>query len=89
MKKLLVVFLMGIFLATSFSCTEQSRAKNWGGSYTIDLPEGRKWVEVTWKNDEMWVLTRDRREGETIEDYTFQEDSSWDIMEGVVTLKEH
>jgi|VirMetMinimDraft_7_1064189.scaffolds.fasta_scaffold38810_5 hypothetical protein len=89
MRKFLVSIVLVAFISITVGCTEQSRAKNWGGSYTVDLPEGRKLVEVTWKNDEMWILTRNRRETETAENYTFQEDSSFGVMEGVVTLKEH
>tara|TARA_R110000772_G_scaffold43995_5_gene101264 strand:- start:4529 stop:4795 length:267 start_codon:yes stop_codon:yes gene_type:complete len=88
MKKLLLVLLVGIFLATT-GCTKQSRAKNWGGSYTVDLPVDRELVEATWKSDELWLLTRKRKEGETIDEFTFNEDSSWGVIEGTVTIKEH
>lgn len=88
MKKVLVIISMG-FLLLSTSCTQQSRAKRWGGSYTVDLPKDRKLVEVTWKDSQLWVLTRVRKENESVDNYTFQENSSWGMLEGVVTLKEY
>lgn len=69
-------------------CTEQQRAKNWGGTATIELPEGKKLVMVTWKNDEIWFLTRDMRAGDLVETYEFSENSSWGFMEGTVIIKE-
>lgn len=69
-------------------CTEQQRAKNWGGEATVELEAGRKLVVVTWKGDEIWFLTRDMREGDRVETYEFAENSSWGIMEGKVIIKE-
>ena len=69
-------------------CTEQQRAKGLGGETTIELPKGKKLVMVTWKGAEIWLLTRDMREGDLIETYDFSEKSSWGLLEGKVTIKE-
>jgi len=44
---------------------------------------------VTWKESEIWILTRDMREDDSVETYDFSEKSSWGILEGRVTIKEH
>ena len=66
----------------------QYTAKHFGGDYTIELPAGKKLVNITWKDTELWYLTRDMKEGEEAETYTFQEDSTFDVMEGTVTIIE-
>ncbi len=86
MKKTLLI--LGVLALTLGSCTENQRAKSLGGNFTEDLPCGEKLIEVTWKNEQMWILTRPMRANETAETYSFQEKSNWGMMEGTVTLKE-
>ena len=85
MKKILSIFV-GVVLLTS--CTDNQRAKAWGGTATVDLPIGTKLIEVTWKEDNMWYLTRPMRENETPETYNFVEESSWGVVEGNVVINE-
>jgi hypothetical protein len=84
MKNLLLLFIILVV-----SCTDNQRAKEWGGSATIDLPVGQKLFDVTWKSANLWYATRPMREGESPERYTFAEDSSWGLMEGIVIFQEH
>jgi hypothetical protein len=46
MRKTLLGLVLGFGL---FSCTENSRIKNFGGEGDLDLPSGNKLVNVTWK----------------------------------------
>lgn len=85
MKKVLVA----LALLSMMSCTENQRAKTWGGTMTIDLPAGKKLVEATWKDHDLWYLVRDRKEGESVDTFTFHEESSFGLMEGTVVFKEH
>jgi len=85
MKKLLVILVLLVGLT---SCTENFKAKQMGGTMTVDLPAGQKLIEVTWKEDQMWYLTRARREGEAPETFEFKEKSSMGFMEGTVIFKE-
>jgi len=80
--------IVGMFLGV-VGCTEQDRAKSFGGSTTIELPKGKKLVMVTWKESQIWFLTREMREGDLVETYNFAEKSSWGILEGSVTIKEN
>jgi hypothetical protein len=82
----LVVLWSALF---GVSCTEQQRAKTWGGSSTIHIPVEAKLVLVTWKNDDLWILIRERKEGEKAEEYLFQESSSWGLMEGKIKIVEN
>lgn len=70
------------------ACTQQERAKSWGGSVTYTLPSGRKLVNVTWKAENLWVLTRAMRPGETPETYELTEKAAWGVLEGSVKIQE-
>jgi hypothetical protein len=85
MKK---VFLAIGVIAMLGSCTENNRVKNWGGEGTINLPKGRKLVNVTWKNTQVWYLTRPMSSSDVAETYQFQEESSWGVMEGTYNIVE-
>jgi hypothetical protein len=85
MKKLFLAIVMGVMVT---SCTENNRVKNWGGEGTINLPKGRKLVNVTWKETEIWYLTRPMDSNDVAESYQFQEESSWGVMEGTYNIIE-
>ena len=85
MKK---VFLAIGVIAMLGSCTENKRVKNWGGEGTINLPKGRKLVNVTWKNTQVWYLTRPMTSTDVAETYQFHEESSWGVMEGTYNIIE-
>lgn len=87
MKKI-VLGLLGIISLTS--CTENNRARVWGGTETIQLEEGVRLVNVTWKGEkgatDLWMLTKkDTTKPST---YYFKEKSSFGVMEGQVIIIE-
>ena len=43
---------------------EQSFARDFGGTTTITLEPNLKLEEITWKDDDLWYLTRPMREDE-------------------------
>ena len=86
MRKLLLGLVVGIGL---ISCTENSRVKTFGGTGDINLPKGQKLVNATWKGEEIWYLSRPFRSDEDAEVYTFQEESSWGVVEGTYYIHEH
>jgi hypothetical protein len=83
MKK--VLFLLPLLL---LSCTENSRVKNFGGEGTINLPKGVKLVTVTWKETQVWYLTRPMHSDDIAETYQFHEESSWGVIEGTYNIVE-
>lgn len=85
MKKV-ILFLFGLVLITS--CTENQQAKKWGGTASITLPKNRKLVNATWKDSNLWYLTRPMNKNEKAETYYFHEESSFGIMEGTYIIKE-
>lgn len=85
----IITFLFGIFLFLFFnSCTQNQRAKNFGGKAEINLPENQKLINATWKDDNLWYLTQSMSEADSAETYTFQEASSFGILEGTYIIRE-
>jgi len=71
------------------SCTKNEMAKEFGGSMVIDLPAGKKLINVTWKDSDLWYLTKKMSTKDSAETYVFHESSTYGIQEGTVTIKEH
>jgi hypothetical protein len=81
MKKLMMILVAMVVVMSS--CTENVRARHWGGTETLTLKPNEKVLNVTWKDNEMWVCTQD-----TITRVVyFREKSSWGVMEGTVIIK--
>jgi hypothetical protein len=86
MKKLIIAIAA---VAAFTSCTENERVKQWGGTGNLEIPSNQKFVNVTWKETELWVVTRDRKAADTTyETYRFQEESNWGVMEGTYVITE-
>jgi uncharacterized lipoprotein YajG len=84
MKKLLC--LASILLLAG--CSANDRARNYGGTMKIELPSNTKFINATWRGDNVWYLYRDRKPGESVDIYTFKEDSSFGLLEGAVIFNE-
>jgi hypothetical protein len=86
-KKVLIVVVAVLALS---ACTEQQRARSWGGTATKDLAACTKLVNVTWKEGgDLWILTRQMRSGETPERYEFTQDLSLGGEFGKIVIQEH
>ena len=81
MKIILIIATAAIAFLSS--CTDNQRARQFGGTETVDIPEGRVLVNCTWKQDDLWLLTKDTTTGEML----FNEKSSWGVMEGEINFK--
>lgn len=86
MKKIMIAICLFLILTVTTGC--QWAAKNIGGSYTVELEPNQKLVNVTWKESQLWVLTKQMNEDDVAETYTFQEDTTMEILEGTVTIVE-
>lgn len=84
-KTLLILSIVALSIC---SCTQNQRAKKYGGTATVDLPVNQKLVNATWKDDQLWYLYRPMNSDEIPQSYTFKEESSYGIIEGEVIFKE-
>jgi hypothetical protein len=78
MKKY-IFFLPILFV----SCTDNARSRSWGGKETVILHENEVLVNATWKETNLWLLTKDTTTGEMF----FREKSSYGILEGEIQFK--
>lgn len=77
------VILLVLILA---SCTGNERARNFGGTEKITLEKGERLVNMTWKQDDLWLLTRQDTTAPQV--YHFKEKSSYGMMEGEIIVTE-
>ena len=59
-----------------------------GGSQTITLDKGQRLVEMTWKNNNLWILTEPMDSDYVPKTKTFYEDSNLGVMQGKITIVE-
>ena len=79
MKKL-ILFLLTCILITS--CTDNQRARRYGGTETIQLKPNEEFINISWKEADLWIITRD-----TISNiYYAREKSSFGIWEGSIKI---
>ena len=87
MKKIILITSAVVSLMIT-GCTENSRVKNFGGTGEIILPKGEKLVNVTWKNSELWYITRPMNSTDSAITYAFQEHSGYGMIEGTYIIIE-
>lgn len=87
MKKTVVALIMLTTLSLA-SCTSNEIAKQFGGTSKLNLPKGEKLVNITWKEDHIWYLTKPMTATDVAETYTFKEQSNYGILQGEVIITE-
>lgn len=89
MKKIfsMLIALVALVCVTS-SCTENQRARQFGGEMTVKLEPGQRLLMATWKEDNLFYLTEPMDEDYVPKTKTFQENSSYGIMETKVIFIE-
>lgn len=85
-KKLLSIIVLIIISVTG--CSQQERTFYYGGTTTINLPPNRKLINITWKEDHIWYLTKQMSTQDVCEVYEFDESSSYGLLQGKVVVKE-
>jgi hypothetical protein len=81
-----IYILSAILTLGLTSCTDNQMARKFGGTETISLPPGIRLENITWKDDQLWLLTSPDTTQPTT--YTLQEKSSWGVIEGQVVIQE-
>ena len=85
MKKLL---FLAVALLTMVACTENQRARNFGGTMTISLKPGEKLMMATWKGEDLFYLTEPMDSDYTPKTKTLREDASFGVIQTVVVFEE-
>lgn len=83
---LILVYAGIIFIATGG--TKQLRARHWGAATTNYVANGHKLVIATWKNGNLWLLTKKMDSNDVAETYDFNESSGYGFLQGKITIIE-
>lgn len=86
LKSILAAVLVAAFFFTA--CTENQKAKNYGGTATIQLEPNTKLINAIWKKDDLWYLTRPMLAHEKADTLYFKEQSSYGVWEGTYIIYE-
>jgi hypothetical protein len=78
MKNLIAAFGLLLFV----SCTDNQRARKFGGTETVKLEPQEKFINITWKQDNLWIIVQDTTTGV----YYAREKSSFGVLEGKVII---
>lgn len=87
-KKILALSLIALMSIPLTGCMSQYAAKNAGGTHEVKLESNRKLINVTWKESDIWYLTREMRPDESADTYEFKESNVIGIKEGKIIIIE-
>lgn len=77
------IILVAITLLALVSCTDNERARNYGGTEIVNLQPQEKFINITWKQDNLWIVVQDTITG----DFYAREKSSFGVLEGKVIIQ--
>ena len=78
--KIASIIFLGILSLSS--CTENERAKHFGGTMKVKILKNEKFINATWKDENLWILTQDT----VTKTFYFREDSPYGIIKGEVVI---
>lgn len=87
MKRIVLLILVACVVALN-GCTANQRARRFGGTTKVDVAVDQQFVNITWKEKSLWILTTDREPGHVPRTYRFVEDSAFGALEGEVIITE-
>lgn len=89
MKKIFMAIVLCLVCTLCLtSCNEQMNVRNFGGTMTIDVPNGYKVTFATWKETDLFYFMEPMEEGYTPKEKVFIESSPYGIWECKVIFKE-
>lgn len=81
-------FLMVAAVALMLSGCDQTMSRQFGGTTTINLPCGEKYINASWKENNLWYATHPATAGEMFYTIVYRESSIVGILEGKVMFYE-
>ncbi len=82
-----------LLLFLTLAACDNTIAKMYGGTMTVELEKDQKLVNCSWKSGKaegssLWLLTRPRKDGEQPETFKYVEKSTFGVWEGTVIIQE-
>lgn len=91
MKKVIVWIALALSIVTlvlSATGCAQEMTKSLGGTTTLELEPNQKLEMITWKESDLWYLTKPMTDDDVAETHTFKQSSNTGIFEGMVIIIE-
>jgi len=83
MKKRKLILSTIILLSVFISCTDNQKARQFGGTEVIKLLPNEEFVNITWKENNLWIIVKDKKTGK----FYAREKSSFGVMQGRVVIE--
>lgn len=83
-----IIITLVALLTIATSCTEQYKARHYGGKMKIELPKGERLINATWKESDLFYLTEPMDSGYVPKEKVFRESSSLGIFESEIIFME-
>jgi len=84
MKKLFNFLLLSLMVVAFFTLNScQTCTRQFGGTTEIKLEQYQEFINVTWKDNNIWVLTKNTQTN----NYDFFEYSNFGVLQGKVIIK--
>ena len=80
--KTIAILLIFIVIGIT-SCTDNQRARSFGGTEKVKLLPNEEFINITWKKDNLWVVVRDKNTG----NFYAREKSSFCVMQGSIVIE--
>ncbi len=87
-KNIFSAFIVAFLLLGFTSCTENQRARRFGGTATINVEKGKKVMMATWKDENLFYMVEDMETDYIPHDKTLIESSNFGMIESKVVFKE-
>lgn len=87
-SRTLFAVLVTLLAFAATACTQNQRAREFGGEMVVNVACDQVVFDVTWKGEDLWYATQPARPDWRPERKTFAEASSFGLVEGRVTLVE-
>lgn len=85
MKKFIILAVIALTLS---SCTENQRARTFGGTATINVEKGKKVMMATWKDEDLFYMVEDMEPDYVPHNKELIESSNFGVIESKVVFKE-
>lgn len=83
MRKISIIAMVAITLIAFISCTDNQRARKFGGTETVSISPNEKFINIAWRGDDLWLVLQDTISGEIYA----REKSSYGIVQGKIIIQ--
>lgn len=82
MKSKIKLAMLFSFIMLTVGCTENASVREYGGTMEMKLNKNERFVNITWKENDLWIVVEDTVEHKFI----FREKSRLGLAEGKVII---